>query len=105
MLTTQAEQLQRDRAANERQRQLEWTRQNNRPSDGADVVPLQTDVVPSGETCIEINIVSVINVTLLQAGAVNKIASSFEGKCLGLSELNDILEQLTFLYVEKGYFG
>ncbi len=99
----QAEQLERDRAADERQRQLERNRLNNRPPGGADVDPPQRDVATPGETCIQVNTVSVTGVTLLQTETVNKIVSGFEGKCLGLSELNNIRKQLTFLYVEKGY--
>lgn len=99
----QAEQLERDRAADERQRQLERNRLNNRPPGGVDVAPPQRDIATPGETCIQVNTVSVIGVTLLQTDTVNKIVSGFEGTCLGLSELNNILKQLTFLYVEKGY--
>ena len=99
----QAEQIQRDRAADERQRQLERDRLDNRPPAGSDSSAPQRDVSAPGETCSPVNTVSVAGVTLLQIRTVNSVISEFEGKCLSLSDLNNILKELTFLYVEKGY--
>ncbi len=99
----QADQIERDRTADERQSQRERNRLNNQPPGGADVTPPQRDVASPDEACIQINTVSATGITLLQIRAVNEVISEFEGKCLGLSDLNNILKQLTFLYVEKGY--
>ena len=41
-------------------------------------------------------------VTLLTE-AMRATARDYEGRCLGLSGLNDLLEQLTFLYLAQGY--
>ncbi|NKC14519.1 MAG: hypothetical protein GKR94_20755 [Gammaproteobacteria bacterium] len=99
----QAEQIERDRAADERQRQLERSRLDNRPPGGANVAPPRREVAAPDEACIEVNTISLSGVALLQARAVNGVVSEFEGQWLGLSDLNNLLKQLTFLYVEKGY--
>ena len=100
----QAEQLERDRAADERQRQLERNRLENQPPPGGETVsPPQRDVAAPDEACIQINAVSVTGVTLIRAQVIKEITAAYEEKCLGLSHFNNILKQLTFLYVEKGY--
>ena len=99
----QAEQIERDRAADERQRLIEKNRLDNRPPDGADVSPPQEDVATSDGACVHVNVVSVTGTTLLRAREIRKVTAPFEDRCLGHSDLNGILEQLTFLYVEKGF--
>ncbi|MCY4053753.1 MAG: hypothetical protein OXE98_07715, partial [Hyphomicrobiales bacterium] len=99
----QAEQIERDRAADERQRLLEKNRLDNLPPDGTNVSPPQEDVAASDGDCVHVNVVSVTGTTLLRAREIRKITAPFEDRCLGHSDLNGILEQLTFLYVEKGF--
>ena len=96
-------QLERDRAAAERQRQLERRRLDYPPPGGAAPAPPPTEAAPPDEACLTIQTISVSGVTLLLTEAVRATARAYEGRCLGLSGLNDLLEQLTFLYLEKGY--
>ncbi len=55
--------------------------------------------------CLTIETIAVRGVERLPQQAIRALTSSYEGKCLGLSELNTLLEQLTFLYVDKGYIA
>ena len=97
-----AGQLERDRGAAERQRQLERRRLDYPPPGGAAPAPPQTEAAPADEACLPIQTISVTGVTLLTE-AVRATAGDYEGRCLGLSGLNALLEQLTFLYLEQGY--
>lgn len=97
-----AGQLERDRAAAERQRQLERNRLDYPPPGGATPAPPPTEAAPPDEICLPIQTITVTGVTLLTE-AVRATARDYEGRCLGLSGLNDLLEQLTFLYLAQGY--
>ena len=97
-----AGQLERDRGAAERQRQLERNRLDYPPPGGAAPAPPPTEAAPPDETCLPIQTITVTGVTLLTE-AVRATARDYEGRCLGLSGLNDLLEQLTFLYLAQGY--
>ena len=101
-LDAAAGQLERDRSAAERQRQLERRRLDYPPPGGAAPVPLPTEAAPPDEACLPIQTIAVTGVTLLTK-AVRATARDYEGRCLGLSALNDLLEQLTFLYLAQGY--
>ena len=97
-----AGQLERDRGAAERQRQLERNRLDYPPPGGTAPAPPPTEAAPPDETCLPIETIAVTGVTLLTE-AVRATARAYEGRCLGLAALNDLLEQLTFLYLAQGY--
>lgn len=99
----QAEQLERDRAADERRRQFERNRLENQPPGGATVSPPRREVVSPDETCIPVNTIFVTGASVLRAWDIQDVIVGYEGRCLGHSGFNNILKQLTHLYVEKGY--
>ncbi len=99
----QAEQIQRDRAADEFQKKVERNRLNNQPPGGDSVPAPQHDIAAPNEACIHVKTISVAGISLLQTRAVNSVIAGFEKRCLGLADLNNILKELTFLYVDKGY--
>ncbi len=53
--------------------------------------------------CSAISQIEVDGVTLLEHSALARIIAPYHNKCLGLSEINILLRDLTDLYVEKGY--
>ena len=53
--------------------------------------------------CVEIARIEVTGVSLLSTSTVRRIARPYEGRCLGLDELDEVLEALTLIYVEAGY--
>ena len=68
-----AGQLERDRAADERQRQLEKNRLDYPPPAGTEPAPPATEAAREDEACLQINSISVTGVTLLRAEAVRAI--------------------------------
>ena len=101
----QAQQIERDRAANERQHRLEKKRRGNRPPDGVTVVSPKADSTSPDAACIPVETVVVRGVTLLPEPRIREITDADAGRCLGLSDFNALLERLTLLYVDKGYIA
>jgi len=99
----QAEQVQRDQAEQARRQQLE----DRLERDQAPVGELPQAPTPEGSdpasTCIQIDRITIEGITLLSQPSVSALTHPYYGKCLGLAELNDILKQVTFLYVESGF--
>lgn len=58
---------------------------------------------PDESICIAIDSVLVTGSTLVSAQRIDTVTSRFEGKCVGLAQLNTILEKITFLYVDSGF--
>jgi hemolysin activation/secretion protein len=98
-----AEQLERDRGADERQQQFELNRQNNQPPDSDDISPPKRDLNQQDETCIHVETVLVSGVTLLNKIDIDKTLVEFEDQCIGVTTLNHILEKITYLYINDGY--
>ena len=55
--------------------------------------------------CLPIGRIDVKGVRLLRAGQLDKAKSGFEGRCLGITELNAVLQSITFAYIDKGYIA
>jgi hemolysin activation/secretion protein len=53
--------------------------------------------------CLPIDGINVSGVTLLKADFLRDLMGAFEGKCLGLRELDQVLERLTLSYVDRAY--
>ncbi|MEG9862757.1 MAG: ShlB/FhaC/HecB family hemolysin secretion/activation protein [Parvularculales bacterium] len=101
----QAEQLERDRAADENQRQIERYRKDQQPPDGDDFLPPERNITQFEDACLHINTILVTGVTLLPNTIVDNSVAEFEGQCIGVSALNNILEIITYLYIEQGYIA
>ena len=54
-------------------------------------------------TCLEIKSVQTRGVSLLPEADVRQALSPFEEQCLGLADLNGVLQAVTTLYVDAGY--
>lgn len=55
------------------------------------------------EACFQIGTINVTGVKLIASAIISRAALPFEGKCLGLTELNNVLQALTYLYIQRGY--
>ena len=53
--------------------------------------------------CIQIDAIDVTGVTLLRDAEVDRALDPFRGECLDIDGINNVLEAVTFLYVDKGY--
>ncbi|MGB0960922.1 MAG: ShlB/FhaC/HecB family hemolysin secretion/activation protein [Halocynthiibacter sp.] len=54
-------------------------------------------------SCIQIDKVDLKGVTLLKAETLSNRLSQFEGQCLGLGEINGVLQQVTDAYIDASY--
>ena len=60
---------------------------------------------PASGNCLPIGRIDVKGVRLLRAGQLDQVISDFEGRCLGIAELNATLQAITFAYIDKGYIA
>ena len=95
----QAEQIERYQAELERQRR--WQDHETQAPGGERPEP-PVPVAAAGE-CIEIEQIEVDGATLIAASALGRIVSPFEGRCLVAQDLNQVLQEISFLYVDDGY--
>lgn len=59
--------------------------------------------VPTEGACITIRSIKVEGSTLLSSSTLRRLVQPFEGKCLTLGEINEILQRITNAYAERGY--
>ena len=98
-----AEQLIRDRAAQERQREIELKKQRNQPPPSTATPSPALDQPAPDEQCVTISTITIKGVSLLDSQEVKDIILAYQGRCLGVSDLNNILKRLTHTYADKGY--
>ncbi|WP_153515144.1 ShlB/FhaC/HecB family hemolysin secretion/activation protein [Agrobacterium sp. ICMP 6402] len=101
----QANQIERQQAEQDRLRQEEMLRKTTRAPQGRPTTAPDTASSAPGETCLPVSRISVSGTTLVPAATVTHTIRRWEGRCLGLAELNSVLEALTYLYVERGYIA
>lgn len=97
----QAEQLQQEMQERiRRQQQLDLA---------PDRAPTQLDVprpTPPSRTstvCRDVERISVVGVTLIDAERLQAITAAFEGSCLGIGEIESLLGEITAAYMSRGY--
>lgn len=74
------------------------------PDLSAPPVPPVPHNAPAGEGgCVTIHSFVLTGVGVMSIRTLEAAAAAFEGRCLALPDLNQVLETLTFLYVEAGY--
>ena len=102
LAVAQAEEILRFQGEQERQRQQQRQLERSRPPQGT---PPQAPVVesPSGGECIDLELIEVTGVTLLSSATIDQAIAPYQGRCLALEDLNGALQQLSFLYVKRGY--
>ncbi|GGB10570.1 peptide transporter [Brucella endophytica] len=70
---------------------------------GAEEARPQPEAGPAKGPCFQIDHVEVEGVTLLPKGMIDPVLKRYQKKCIGLADINGLLKELTFLYVEAGY--
>ncbi|MCL2589494.1 MAG: ShlB/FhaC/HecB family hemolysin secretion/activation protein [Betaproteobacteria bacterium] len=97
-------QFESQQSEQQRLRQLEELQRSNRaPAGEVPAPPAVPQSAPEGEQCSQVTTVKVDGVHLVPEAALRATVSAWEGKCLGLAEINSVLKAITFLYVERGY--
>ncbi len=54
-------------------------------------------------SCIQVDQVDILNVQLFEASIVDSWVASFEGRCLGIGQFNEIMETVTEAYIDGGF--
>ena len=100
----QADRIEREEAERQRQELLLQRRERDRPPRSTQP-QAPVPAAPSGEgaACVQVDKVVVGGITVISPQTIARAVSRFEGRCVGLAELNLILESVTFLYVDAGY--
>ena len=100
----QADRIEREEAQRQRlERTLERRERDLAPRGTRPRAPLPAAPSADDAACVQVEEVVVEGVTLLPQGAIARAVSAFEDRCVGLADLNLILETVTFLYVDAGY--
>jgi hemolysin activation/secretion protein len=93
----------------EQQRLLEIERRKQeleqimkRPA-GEDLKQEQTTLVPEGGACININELALEGNTVFSAAEIDVVFAPYRGQCLTLAQIGALLQDITNLYIEKGY--
>lgn len=53
--------------------------------------------------CLQVNTINVAGVTLLSKNTLSKILRGYEGRCLTLADINNLLRDISNAYIERGY--
>lgn len=84
-----------------RQEQLE--RKTQQPPSGVEL-PQQPPSKPAGSAvCFDVQSINVTGVTLIPEGTIAGLVKGYEGRCLSLADINDLLKAITNEYVGRGY--
>lgn len=97
---------QADRLQNQQRELIERQRQQDLNSEAPPARLQVQPVAPSARTsatCREIRNISVSGITLLRESQVEELLAPYQGKCLGVAEIESILSVFTNAYIEKGY--
>ena len=57
----------------------------------------------AGSTCLQVNTIDVRGAKRIGGRAMDRVLAPFSNRCLGLVEINGVLEAVTFAYVNKGF--
>ena len=66
-------------------------------------VPPLPPSLPPTDQCHDIEIILVEGVSLLDHSDITTVTQPFQNRCLGIDQINEILRELTKLYVDAGY--
>jgi hemolysin activation/secretion protein len=58
---------------------------------------------PDDGICVPVDTIRFAGETLLSGSDKDRLAAPFTGRCLGMSEINEVVRAVTNLYIERGY--
>ncbi|MDR1124883.1 MAG: hypothetical protein LBM64_02310 [Deltaproteobacteria bacterium] len=53
--------------------------------------------------CIEVSHIDLAGVTVIPASEIERLIPLYAGRCLTLADINNLLRDITNLYIDKGY--
>ena len=99
----QADRIEREEAERLRSERLLEQLERSRPPRSAPPETPPPQTTPPALGCVRIHSIAVAGVTVVPPPAVSAAVAPFEGRCLGLADLDRVLEAVTLVYVEAGY--
>lgn len=61
------------------------------------------ELIASDTTCVQVKLISAQGVEVLEDAMIDEITRSYVNRCLGLSEMNQLIKEVSNLYLERGY--
>jgi hemolysin activation/secretion protein len=101
----QAEEISRRFSEQARQREENATRRNRLPPSGVQAAQVPPDVNVRNGSCFQVDKIQVSGVSLLSAEMLETATHQWQGRCIGLADLNAILEKITLLYISRGFIA
>ncbi len=101
--------LQKQQEELARQQQLEDERRlrggdiRYNPPGGKQARRVEAGQVPPSESCIDVDTISIIGSTRISEKMRKAIVGPYEGQCIGLGQINEIVRATTNHYIDKGY--
>ncbi|WP_455475526.1 ShlB/FhaC/HecB family hemolysin secretion/activation protein [Bartonella sp. B17] len=101
----QSERIQRQQTQQQRLQQL-YKRKEVRSVSSRDD---ENTVLPYGtsthKTCLMIKTIELLGVQLISYADFHYVTAPWEGRCLGIDEINKVLKAVTMLYIKRGYIA
>ncbi|EJF92237.1 ShlB/FhaC/HecB family hemolysin secretion/activation protein [Bartonella taylorii] len=100
----QSERIQRQQTQEQHFQQLHRRRETRRislPDDGSRA----SDGVSTEKTCLPIKSIELVGAQLISHTDLHEAISLWEGRCLGIAEINQVLKAVTKLYMKRGYIA
>lgn len=96
--------LQQKRAASQRRQELQQRQQQLvLPTRRAPHPPEMAK--PSGQRCEPIRTIQITGNHILSSSLLKSLKQPYEDHCLGIAQINALLKQITFAYVQRGYIA
>ena len=97
-------QIERDQAQKLKARQMELERSSKTPPSGAGQgVSRKPRQRISDKKCFPVNQVVIDGATLIKRSNIVQVTAPYEGKCIGIGAIDQLIRELTYLYIERGY--
>ncbi|MCZ2158244.1 hypothetical protein NPX99_02940 [Bartonella sp. 220] len=99
----QSESIQRQQT--QQRRFQEWHKRTGKPEVFfEDNEESSSDDAPRSKTCVMIKSIALIGARLISYRDLHGSISRWEGRCLGIEDINKALKAVTMLYVKRGYY-
>lgn len=99
----QADEISRRFSEQTRQGEERANKGNRLPPSGAAITSAPMAAGANSSACFRVVKIDVSGVSLLPKRVVENAVKQWQGRCIGLSDLNGILEKITLLYIDRGF--
>lgn len=97
----QGEDIQRQQQVRQRE-DMERALENRRPPTSIEA-PMPAAPQGTGTGCINIKTVTITGAKSMDTSARKRLEREYAGRCLGVNEIQQLLSEITRIYIEKGY--